>query len=70
MRLILSIVVFIIVGVTVAGSVLIVALSMPELGLAKIGTIGWSAGVGFLLAAPVSYWIAGMLMERARRHIG
>lgn len=62
MRLFLTFVVFAMASVTLAGSLLTLALSFPNAGLASLSTIGWVAGVGFLVALPLSYWIAGLVM--------
>ncbi|MCW9034297.1 MAG: hypothetical protein OQJ97_08755 [Rhodospirillales bacterium] len=64
MRLVVSIVVFVFVSVTVAGIFLTLALSMPELGFADLSTVGWTVGAGFIVAAPISYLIAGKMLGK------
>lgn len=63
MRLGLSLMIFLMASVTVAGAIVTVALSVPALGLDRIEVFGWVAGAGFILAAPASYWVAGMLLR-------
>lgn len=62
MRLILTLVIFIMASVTVTGSILVAGLSMPALGLTNAGTFPWVAGAGMVFALPVSYWVAGRVL--------
>lgn len=63
MRLILTFVIFCMASVTIAGSLVTVALFFPNAGLASMSTVGWTAGAGFLLAVPLSYWISGLVLR-------
>jgi hypothetical protein len=66
MRLALTIVVFLIVGVTLAGSLITVLLAGPFSGSNVQDMFGWIALGGFLVALPVSYFIAGYILARTR----
>lgn len=63
MRLTLTLLIFVMASVTVAGAILTAALSAPELGLITFANIGWVAGAGFVIALPLSYRLAGMLLN-------
>ena len=63
MRLMMTLIVFLMVSVTVAGAFVAVALGAPQLGLIDLEKFGWVAGAGFVLALPISYVIAGRLLK-------
>ena len=71
MRIIISAMVFLMASVTVAGTFLTVILSAPDL-------MSWSESnaiiavvvLGFLCAVPLSYWIAGKILDATRPVIG
>lgn len=63
MRLILTLVVFAMASVTIAGSLLTLALFFPDAGFAGLDRIGWTAAAGFLAALPLSYWISGVILR-------
>lgn len=65
MRLIMTVVVFIMASVTFAGAFVTVALSAPQLELLELSKVGILAGAGFLVALPFSYWVAGMILRAA-----
>ncbi len=65
MRVILTFMVFLMASVTFAGLALTVVLSVPSLSEAGNAPLIWSIVLGFLVAAPASYWIAGKLMAAA-----
>ena len=67
MRLALTIVVFLMVGVTLAGSLLTILLAGPFSGSSVQELFGWIALGGFIVALPVSYVIAGYILERTSR---
>ncbi|MEL6978841.1 MAG: hypothetical protein AAGM38_09205 [Pseudomonadota bacterium] len=62
MRLIMTVVVFIMASVVFAGAFVTVALAAPELELLELSKFGVLAGAGFLVALPFSYWVAGMIL--------
>lgn len=62
MRLVMTFVVFAMASVVIAGTLLVIALYLPNAGLATLSNIGWVAGAGFLVALPLSYWVAGMVL--------
>lgn len=62
MRLMMTLIVFAMASVTVAGAFITVALAAPELGLIEPFTILTVAIAGFLVALPVSYVIAGRIL--------
>lgn len=64
MRLGLTLMLFLVASVTVAGAIVTVALTVPQLGLDNIRVFGWVAISGFVIALPISYWIAGVLLRR------
>jgi len=64
MRLAMTLVVFLIVGVTVAGAAITVLLAGPFSTQEVIDLFGWVAAAGFLVSLPISYVIAGNLMKR------
>lgn len=64
MRFVLTLIVFIMASVTVAGALLTLALSYPSLGLDTMETFGWVALVGFALALPISYIVSGRLQSK------
>lgn len=66
MRLVLTLIVFVMASVVVAGSLVVLALSVPDLGLGELSTFGWVALAGFALALPVSYVIGGMIDTRLK----
>ena len=65
MRLMMTMIVFIMASVTVAGAFVTVALSAPQLELLEPEKFAYVAGAGFLLALPVSYIVAGMILHSA-----
>ncbi|MEL6318052.1 MAG: hypothetical protein AAFR16_10505 [Pseudomonadota bacterium] len=67
MRLAMTFLVFLMASVTIAGSILVVALAAPELGFAQLDTIWIPAAAGFALALPVSYVLAGRILRGLKR---
>ena len=65
MRVILTFMVFLMASVTFAGLALTVVLSVPSLNESGNAPLIGSIALGFLVAAPISYWIAGKLMAAA-----
>ena len=65
MRLMMTMIVFIMASVTVAGAFVTVALSAPQLELLDPVKFAYVAGAGFLLALPISYLVAGMILRSA-----
>lgn len=52
---------FILVGPFTAGIFVLIATAAPQLGLYSMGSMGWLAGAGFLVAMPLSYFLAKLL---------
>ncbi len=63
MRYIVMLLVFVIVGPTIVGS-LIIPLTDPSWGFDSNALFPYVVGGGFLLAIPISYVIAGIIMKR------
>ncbi len=63
MRFLLTFVMFVIVGVTIAGSLMIALLIAPISGQDVQKLFAWVIGSGFALALPVSYILAGHLLK-------
>lgn len=66
MRFWITLILFVIVGVTVTGSLMTVLLSEPVPNLDVMGLMPWTVAIGFLISLPISYVIAGMIMKRQK----
>lgn len=66
MRFWITLILFVIVGVTVTGSLMTVLLAEPVPNLDVMGLMPWVVGIGFLISLPISYVIAGMIMARQK----
>lgn len=66
MRLALTLIIFIMASVTIAGGLLTLALSAPSLGLDKMDTFGWVALAGFAAALPISYIVSGLIQSKVK----
>ena len=66
MRLALTLLVFVMVGVTLTGALVIVLLSGPFPGAKVQQLFAWVALAGFVVALPVSYVIAGHILGKTR----
>lgn len=63
MRFVVTLLVFLIVGPTIVGS-MIIPLTDPSWGFDSDALFPYVVGGGFLLALPISYVIAGIIMKR------
>lgn len=63
MRFLVALLVFVVAGPTIAGSMLIPLLD-PSWGFDAVTYFPYVVGGGFLVALPISYILAGMLMKR------
>lgn len=66
MKWMITAMVFIMVSVVIAGGLLTLALTMPQLGLDQLHSIGWVVACGFGLSIPASYVIAGRILAAER----
>lgn len=57
----IAILVWIMLGTTVAGSALVVVVAVPSLYAQGMRLIPIVALIGFVVAMPLAYWIAGMI---------
>jgi len=64
MQLALTALVFVFASVTIAGSLLTVALVVPQLGWSDPQSIAWVLGSGVLIAVPASFLIARAMIGR------
>ncbi len=69
MHFALTLVMFVICGVTVSGSMLAVLLALEKPTSEVISLLPIVAGAGFLLALPVSYILASMLLKSKDRGV-
>ncbi|MEO1282028.1 MAG: hypothetical protein AAFV69_09865 [Pseudomonadota bacterium] len=69
MHFALTLVMFLICGVTVSGSALAVLLALDKPISEVISLFPWVAAGGFLAALPVSYILASKLLKRANRNV-
>ncbi len=63
MRYLVTLLVFLIAGPTIVGS-LIIPLTDPAWGFDGYKYILYIVGLGVLIALPVSYFVAGMIMKK------
>jgi hypothetical protein len=63
MRLILSLMFFLMASVTVTGFIIGIGIAVPTLDITQLDVFGWVVAAGFLTAAPVSYWVAGKVLR-------
>ena len=63
MRFALMLVIFVIVGVTLTGTLLTILLTAPISGQQVGDLFGWIAAAGFALALIISYFIAGYILK-------
>ena len=70
MRLALTLIVFVMVGVTITGSLITILLAGPFTGKSVQELLGWVALAGFLIALPVSYVIAGYMLTKMKGRRG
>ena len=64
MRLALTLIVFVMVGVTLTGSLVTILLAGPFSGGNIRQMLVWVAVAGFVIALPISYVIAGYLLAK------
>jgi hypothetical protein len=60
----IAILIWIVLGATLAGSALTVVLATPALANQAMQLIPWAALAGFVLAVPISWLIASRLSDR------
>ncbi len=70
MRIALTLVLFVILGVTLTGSAVIALLSAPILSADAWVFFPWIAAGGFAVAILVSYFLAGSLLKSAGNTMG
>lgn len=65
-RFIMTFGVFAMASVIVAGVLITIAVSLPDLGLLNLENLWWFVVPGFVIAIPISYVIAGRILKEIR----
>ncbi len=64
-----AVLVWIMLGITMAGMFGTVVLSVPGLAKEAAEILPWAAAAGFLVAIPVSMWIAKRILAQDRKQV-